>query len=212
MLVYLPWILDTPPPPPRFPIDNLPTVADTRTMGDPDQMLNELASVQGGAIAKISYTHDGMIDLIVANPMISQGELAAHFGYSPAWISRVIASDAFQSRLALRREEVLDPTIKATIEERFKALVLRSLDILQEKLSQPAGLIPDNLALRTTELASKALGYGAKQDPQTPAPTYDRLEQLGERLVGLLDKQKRSVLDGQAEEVSDGVLVPTKEG
>jgi len=171
----------------------------------------ELAGRPKQAIAKVSYTHEGMIDIIVANPMISQGELAAHFGYTPAWICQVIASDAFQSRLALRREEILDPTIKATVEERFKALVIRSLEILQQKLSLPANQIPDNLALRTVELSSRALGYGAKQDPQPPAPTYDRLEQLGDRLVDLLDK-RRSIFNGQAEVVEAQISTPKESG
>jgi hypothetical protein len=161
------------------------------------------------AIGKVSYTHDAMIDLIVANPAISQGQLAAAFGYTPAWVCQVIASDAFQSRLAARRDELVDPTIKATIEDRFKALVLRSMEVLQEKLNAPSSVIPDNLALRTVELTTRALGYGAKIDPQPPAPTYDRLEHLGNRLVNLLDKQ-RSVINGQAKEIVDVSPEPPK--
>lgn len=159
-----------------------------------------MGNLEDQAIAKISYTHDGMIDMLVANPMISQGELAARFGYSPSWICQIIASDAFQSRLAARREEIIDPIIKASMEERFKALVIRSVQILQEKLSLPTHQIPDNLVLKTAELASKALGFGARIDPPPPVPAYDRLEQLGDRLVNLLDT-RRSVINGQAKEV-----------
>lgn len=114
------------------------------------------------AIAKVRYSHDAMIDMIVANPWISQGDLARNFGYTEGWVSQVIASDVFQGRLAARKEELVDPLLRATIEERFKGLVARSLDILQKKLDKPVGEISDELALKALEIASKAAGYGAK--------------------------------------------------
>lgn len=140
-----------------------------------------------GNLKKVSYTHDAMIDLIIENPAIMQGDLAKAFGYTQAWVSNIIASDAFQARLAERRDELTDPSIRATIEERFKALVLRSFEIVQEKLARPAHLIPDNFALRTMELSTKALGYGAsKEIVQAPqASATDHLAHLANRLIDL---------------------------
>lgn len=115
-----------------------------------------------GAIKKVRYSHDGMIDLIIAKPWISQNEIAAHFGYTAPWVSQVFCSDIFQARLAERKEELVDPAIRATIEEKFKALVDQSFRVLQEKLARPANQISDDLALRSIEIASKALGYGSK--------------------------------------------------
>ena len=34
------------------------------------------------SIARVKYSHDAMIDLIIANPMIPQGQIAQHFGYT----------------------------------------------------------------------------------------------------------------------------------
>lgn len=161
-----------------------------------------LAAAQGGmaatkqqAIAKIGYSHEAMIDLIIANPGISQNMLAQHFGYTPSWISQIISSDTFQTALAKRREQLVDPVLKASLEGDFKALVARSLDILQQKLNRPALEIPDNLALRTLEIASRAAGYGAKDNnpPQvnTPVEVNIHLEQLGGGLVALLQRKKR---------------------
>lgn len=147
------------------------------------------------AIAKVSYNHAAMIDLIIANPAVSQNQLAAHFGVTPSWISQVIVSDAFQNALAKRREEVVDPVLMSTVEENFKSLVSRSLDILHQKLNRPALEIPDNLALRALEIGSRAAGYGAK-DPNaspvggTPAEVHIHLEQLGGGLVALLQRKK----------------------
>jgi DNA-binding MarR family transcriptional regulator len=164
------------------------------------------APVASGGIAKVRYTHDGMIDLIITNPGISQGQLAAHFGYSQSWISQIISSDAFQSRLAERKEELVDPTIRATIEEQFKGLVARSLEILREKLNRPAASIPDNLALRTLELSARAAGYGAR-DMVPPVPTQEmhlHLNVLGERLTELLRAKKVEAIEGELDATSQG--------
>jgi hypothetical protein len=143
---------------------------------------------EGKAIQKIRYTHDAMIDQIVMNPSISQNELAAVFGYTPAWVSLVMSSDAWKERLAARKAELVDPTIVASLNERFEAMVRRSLDVLNEKLAQPASAIPDNLALRAAELGAKALGLGGNAPPP-PVPA-GRLEQLAERLVGFLPQPR----------------------
>lgn len=134
-----------------------------------------------GRIAKLRYSHTAMIDLIVSDPWISQNDLAARFGYSPAWVSNILASDAFQSALAARREEIVDPVLKATMEERAKALLHRSLTVLMEKLDKP--VVSDAVALKAAELGAKMVGIGGHAVPSAPAP--DRLERLAERLIAL---------------------------
>ena len=113
-----------------------------------------------GAIARVSYTHDSMIDLIIANPAISQGAIAQHFGYTQAWVSRVFNSDAFQARLAARKTEIVDPQLVLTIDEKLKALASKSLDIVLEKLTVTNSA---EMGLKALEITSKALGYGARQ-------------------------------------------------
>jgi hypothetical protein len=66
-----------------------------------------------GRLDKVRYTHQDMIDFIIQNPWVSQNELAMRYGYSPGWVSNIMASDAWQSALASRREEVIDPDLKA---------------------------------------------------------------------------------------------------
>lgn len=141
-----------------------------------------------GGPAKVRYTHDAMIDIIIANPAISQGELSTTFGYSQGWVSIVVNSDAFKARLEQRKEELVDPTLRLTLNERFKALVTRSLDVLQEKLSRDPAQVPDNLALRAVELGSKALGLGGHAPP--PPPPIDHLSTLAERLLALQGKAR----------------------
>lgn len=155
------------------------------------------------AIAKVRYTHQDMIDFLIANPGVSQNAVAARYGYTASWVSRVMSSDAFQSAMAARREEVLDPTLIATIDERFRALTNRSLDRLMEKLDAPQ--VSDQVVLRSVELGAKALGVGGNAAP--PPPAQDHLAALAQRLLSLQSQVRQQVqqgvtLDGQAVEIT----------
>ena len=126
-------------------------------------MSTPLEGTQSAAlsIARVRYTHDAMIDLLLAEPGIHQNKLAKVFGYSVAWISRVINSDAFNARLAERKTEIVDPAILMNFDDRLQALAMQSLDIVVDKLSTVGGNF-DN-AMKALELSTRALGYGAKQ-------------------------------------------------
>jgi len=112
------------------------------------------------SIARVKYTHDSMVDLIIANPAISQGDLAKHFGYTQAWVSRVMNSDAFLARLAVRKNDIVDPALTLSIDEKLRALASKSLDIVMEKLTLTQSA---DLGLKAMEIATKSLGYGARQ-------------------------------------------------
>lgn len=117
------------------------------------------------AIKKVSYTHDTMIDLILGNPGISQTAIAAHFGYSRMWVSRVFNADAFRQRLAERKGDLIDPTIAQGFEENLKALAAQSLEVVASKLDATQSA---DMALKVLELTTKSLGYGARTQ-QAPA-------------------------------------------
>lgn len=156
------------------------------------------------AIQKVSYSHAAMIDMILAQPGISQNALAARFGYTPSWISQVIASDAFQAALAARAKEIIDPVLLLTVNERFDALVRRSQEVLMEKLSKPADVVPDQLAVQVLATSARARGYGARPEtpPQAPVDVNIHLNVLGDRLVGLLRRKKTEVIDPQLEAIA----------
>lgn len=135
---------------------------DTEITGFLRQQSAPLVGTESAAlsIARVKYSHDAMIDLMIANPAISQGELAQQFGYTQAWVSRVVNSDAFLARMAERKNDIVDPSIALTLDEKFRALANQSLDIVMDKLAVTKN--PDT-ALKALELTSKALGYGARQ-------------------------------------------------
>lgn len=155
----------------------------------------------GDAIAKLSYSHEAMVDAMVQNPMVKGWELAAMFGVTESWLSRVRSSNAFRERLAARTNELVDPVLAATVEERFEQMVLRSQEILIEKLAEPAQTVDPQLALQCAALGAKAGGYGgfgAKVAQQPAARSPDWLERSADRLRAL---NNQGVIDVVSREV-----------
>lgn len=107
-------------------------------------------------IEKVQHIHECIINDMIAEPTVTQKELAERFGYSAGWIGRMIGSDAFQARLAERREQLLDPQIKAQLNEKMKSVVLQSLNTIQHKLNSPESSA--DLALASLGIAHAALG------------------------------------------------------
>jgi len=99
---------------------------------------------------------------MIAHPRATQNWFAEQFGYTPAWVSTIVTSDAFQARLAERRKEIIDPSLMASVEHKFKAMCERSATVIMEKLNRPTAEIPDQLALQALQIASKAAGFGAR--------------------------------------------------
>ena len=114
------------------------------------------------------YSPIGMVEFLIANPGMPLRDIASSYGRTLGWLATVVASDAFQRALDPRRAEVTDPYFTATMDERFRALALRSGHILLNKLD--AADASDHLVLKATELSIKALGMGiAPAEPPEPA-------------------------------------------
>lgn len=160
--------------------------------GDPGAGRGSSAPLKRG----VNYSHKAFIDLILSSPGISQNAVAAHFGYSVSWVSQVMSSDAFQAEFARRSAEIVDPVLRLSVEERFRGMVSRSMEILMEKLSLPAHQVPDQLALRAFELSTRAAGYGARAEPPVAQVNVNvHLEEMGENLTRLLAR-KRELIEG----------------
>lgn len=166
-----------------------------------EQALEELSNLPAPAPkARQNYSHVDMADFIIANPGITQNDVAARYGYTPAWVSRILASDAFQEIMAARRKELVDPALVATIDERFRALAIRSVDVLMHKLDAPA--VESSVAVRCAELGVRALGLGQPKIVPQDTPAADALERLANRLINLNCKPQESI-DGQAQRVEE---------
>lgn len=145
--------------------------------------MNDVATPTMGRLGKVRYSHLDMIDYLISNPGCSQNELALRYGYTPSWISNIMASDAWKSMFAARRADLVDPVITQTIEERLEAMAARSHERIMEQLDKPD--CPANVALKAFELGAKAMGLG--QQPPAPPPVVD-LSALASRLLELNPK------------------------
>lgn len=156
-------------------------------------------------VAKVRYSHDAMVDLLIQNPGISQGALAAHFGYTQSWVCTIMASDAFQVRLASRRHELIDPEIAATIEERYKALATVSVNKLIEHMNRPMVEIDPEVLLKAAALGAKAVGIGGHAPPPAQRDADERLNELAGKLTGLLShKRTEGAIDVEVKEINEG--------
>ena len=109
-------------------------------------------------VKKVRYTHDAIIDVIIANPAVSQGDLAKEFGFTEAWMSIIVNSDSFKEKLAIRKAELTDPKITASIEMRLEGLAKKSLDRLLDR-------VDSSIPLKPMELVAMAkLGVGNRAD------------------------------------------------
>jgi hypothetical protein len=164
---------------------------------DIDALINEPPAPLPTVLKRgTNYSHDAMIDAILQNPTISQTELASLFGYTAGWISQVINSDAFKAKMAQRINDLRDPIILASMEEQFAGILARGLELTRKKLENEN--CSDNFVLRSMELSSRALGYGAKKDESRNPHIEDKLADLSNNLVGLL-RQKRAAITVEGE-------------
>jgi len=85
---------------------------------------------------RLNYSHEAMIDLILAEPSVTNKELAAIFSYSEAWISHIRSADSFKARIAERKASTVDPRIRQNLEDRLAGVAAASIGKIQEQLSK----------------------------------------------------------------------------
>lgn len=107
-------------------------------------------------IYKVSHIHECIINEMIADPTKSIAELAEIFGYSKSWMSRLTNSDSFQARLAERRQEVMDPSIRARLKDKLETVTMVALDSIQRKLESPEASA--DLALSSLGVIQQSLG------------------------------------------------------
>lgn len=115
----------------------------------------------GQAVAKVRYSHEALCDMLLAQPWSSQKDIAAYFDYSEAWVSQLLQSDALKEYMIKRKVELMDPLLRASMEERLDGLARRSIDILQAKLDLPIDKVSSEVAIKALDISTRARGYGA---------------------------------------------------
>jgi hypothetical protein len=162
----------------------------------------------GRQITKLTAAHDAMIDMILANPRITNEELAAQFDMTHTWVATLRHTSLFKRRMEDRREAVIDPLLIASIEEKIRAVTDMAVEHLLEKLTAKTGDLSDQFVLRAAEFGSKAMGLGSGEKPE-PEMQADHLQDLAKRLIGLQATHRRT---DHAEDVRFTESAPGREG
>lgn len=150
---------------------------------------------------KSSFSYEQLADTLILNPRISGKELSKLFGYTETWISIVMNSDAFRVVMQRRKGDLVDPILRASIEDHYKALAARSCHVLMEKLSAPVQVISDDLALKAAALGAQMFKAAAPV-PQAPESSIDK---LADRLIALQQGMRGTTL--RTTEVIEGSAV-----
>lgn len=152
------------------------------------QELSVLDSPLLPVVGRAGYSHQAMVDLMVLRPDYNHTQLCAHFGRPASWLSSVLASETFQQTLDAHRHEVADPALTATLGERFRALAIRTSNMMMTKMDGDE--VTDFMVLKAGEIAIKALGMGQKpvEAPPPPALPSAPTMSLAEKLLAAMDQ------------------------
>lgn len=113
-----------------------------------------------------SWWHDSLIDYLIAHPDATLKDLAIFTGRTPAWLSLVRNSDAFQARYSQRRQEH-SARLSEAVQERLLKVANKVLDVVDLKLdgikaANGAGMSVME-AFEASDTLLQRLGYGVKQ-------------------------------------------------
>lgn len=122
-------------------------------------------------VAKLNHTHLAIARWLVENPTKALKDCAQAFGYSQAWLSCIIHSDAFQVVYRQLQAEA-DAIVVLDVPARLRGLAADSLEALHEQVEHAKkdgnGVLHRQFLLNTSELTLKALGFGAPKAPVAP--------------------------------------------
>lgn len=125
--------------------------------------------------ARLSHRHEDIARWLLENPTRPLKECAQHFGYTQAWLSCIIHSDAFQVRLRRLQEEA-DAIVVLDVPARLRGVAARAIeglgDQVEHSLNDGNGVLHRQFLLDTAELTLKSLGYGAPKAPLAPAAAF----------------------------------------
>lgn len=117
---------------------------------------------QSAQIKKVNSWHERLCDWLIANPSSPHKEAAKEFGVTPAWISTVIHSDAFQDYYKERSAAVSDAVLHHVKDKMLGAADLATSEI-QRRLETPQAIPMQDLLSITDVMTKRAM-------PAAPAP------------------------------------------
>jgi len=115
------------------------------------------------AVAKLSHSHDAILNWLLLNPTATLRECGDQLGYSVPWLSRLIHTDIFQAELAARQGEVF-VAVSQDIPQKLKGLADIAIEKVTEQLLSSES---PQFALEVFDKTLTKLGY-APQSARQP--------------------------------------------
>lgn len=161
-----------------------------------------MAAVQ---LQNVRLRHQAIADWLIANPDKSQGECAAAFGITQAWLSVVVNSDIFSEYLQSRLNEVSTP-VMYSLREKLMGVAHRAVEKLGSCVENSQD--PEYI-LEAADKTLHRLGYAPTRGP---APAVQNVTNQ-QNNVYVVD---RETLDGARrrylQAVGVSVALPSPEG
>jgi len=158
-----------------------------------------------------SITHDILIDWLIANP--GRGQMtrcAAEFGFTNAWLSTLVHSDAFQAKLRDRKEEVFE-TVIVPLRDKIVGVADRAVEKLGEELEETSD---PRLLLDVADKMLHKLGYAPKVNAAPAGTGVVNNTQINNYAVspGLLAAAREKAKKGDLPHADKPSALPSPEG
>lgn len=117
----------------------------------------------------LSHRHDAIIDYMLVNQSMKKGEIAAELGFTAAWFSSLISSDAFKAEYERRRQEFNHELATRQTAKIFD-IASHAADVVLSELTKEDeegnSAADPRFALDAHSKAIRALGFGAPPSAQ----------------------------------------------
>lgn len=137
--------------------------------------------VTGQVVFSITHVHEAMISYIIAFPHHGLREIADHFGYTSGWVSRLMNSDLFKSRLKERQEETYSAAL-GSLTGKLEAAAHVGVEKLTRMMEKSED--PKFIKESTSDVLTR-LGFGA---PKSPAAV--QVNGAGSQVMVVADAQE----------------------
>jgi len=121
-------------------------------------------------VKKLTIRHDAIMDYLLVNPTHQLGMVAGYFNVSQAWLSVIIHSDAFQSKLREKSDTLFGATV-IPLREKIMGLAHVGVDKLGLALENASPVSDKQFIADTTDSILKNLGYSPKSAPSPEGGT-----------------------------------------
>ena len=157
--------------------------------------------------------HVRIVDLLIANPGISQGTIAAQVQKTQPWVSRVMNSDMFISYYQQRRLEH-QQNLSAGVIEKTLELAHVGLEVTAEKILAEKEKLSLGSIVSATEMALKMAGMGPepRSNPNVVVNNVQSTqpqEVSGAVILAAQETMRR--LNNENDKIFEGSLVETEE-